>query len=71
MKKLNFPKLIEEDDWVGYDIKAIKRFLTPLGYQKFRTWFSGQTGGISKDGKFCVYKDDFNRFLLTIGLSVG
>jgi len=67
---LEMPRLIETEEWSGYEYdEVLKYFAHRKG--EFINWFSGQTGGITKDGKFCVYKDDFDKFCLHIGLLIG
>jgi hypothetical protein len=71
MKKIKFPKLIKTDDWEGYAIEDIKAFLPKYKYSEFCNWYSGQTGGVSKDGRFCVYKDDWEKYLRYAGIAIG
>ena len=74
IRKMAIPKLptlIEEADWHGYEIDEVRNFFRKIGKLKVITWdkwFAGQTGGISKDGKFCVYKGDFDRFCYQQGI---
>lgn len=58
------PALISTADGEGYERKALQRFLKSIHLDKeFSDWFNGQTGGITEDGKFFVYKWDVDRFL--------
>ena len=69
---MEMPKLIRTEEWEGYDIKDLKVFFEPVGkWLEFNNWFHGKTGGITEDGKFCVYKHDFDKFCDHIGLSIG
>ena len=71
MKKIKFPKLIKQDDWEGYALKDIKKFLPREKYSEFCNWFSGQTGGVSSDMEFCIYKHDWEKFLIHAGIAIG
>ena len=31
-------------------------------FTEFRQWFGGKTGGVSNDGKLCIYLGDLERF---------
>jgi hypothetical protein len=74
MNNTKFPTLIKTPDWEGYEGKDVDRFMKewkPGMDARFRTWFNGQTGGITEDGKFCIYVYDFNRFCAQYGLLIG
>lgn len=71
MNRIIFPKLIKTDDWEGYTILDIKKFLPKEKYSEFCNWFSGKTGGVNKDCGFCVYKHDWEKFLIHAGISIG
>lgn len=51
----------------GYEYDAVVKYLLEnYGHWKsddFVRWYAGQTGAIIK-GKFCIYVEDFNRFIL-------
>lgn len=71
MKMLELPKLLETQEWSGYLYDDIVAFFKESGHDsEFRNWFSGKTGGMH-EGKYYVYKHDFDRFCLLIGLSIG
>lgn len=59
---LEIIKSTEDPQVQGYDIKDIEKLCTPEEYARFGDWFNGQTGAII-EGKFIVYKWDWDRFL--------
>lgn len=71
MNPEKFPKLIKGVESQGYDDQEIKECLDDAMWQKWCTWFAGQTGFITEDGKFCVFDYDFHRFLEQQGIAVG
>ena len=61
---LKRPKLIKENNILGYDSIELGQYMKTIG--KFQEWvifFQGSTGMITKAGKWLVYKSDVDRFL--------
>lgn len=70
--KFDIPELISEGEIVGYEAQEVSHFFDQLGHgAKWATWFNGQTGGVTKDGKFVIYEHDFRRFCEQIGILMG
>ena len=61
MRKLPF-KLYKGDGFEGYDSKDIEKHLGAGSLASWRKWYIGSTGAIL-DGKFIVYRWDFENWL--------
>lgn len=68
---VKMPRLIKTKTWQGYDVKEIKKFLGASKYRELMNWFAGKTGGITEDGRYCIYDYDFKKGCEAIGLMIG
>jgi hypothetical protein len=56
-------KLYKNGGIEGYEINEVSNYMKKLGLlRRWNKWYMGSTGGII-DGKFIVYKWDFESFL--------
>ena len=59
-KELNL--IILQEGIQGYSIDDIKAYLSHSEWLRFSEWIGGQTGAVTKEGKFLVYKWDWDRY---------
>lgn len=61
---INKLHIIDFDGIPSVDSDEVDKVLREYGLlQDFQRWFAGQTGGLTEDGKFLVYKHDLEQFL--------